>query len=151
MSSSGPRLDKALSYISTARGIGGFGENFIAGLSGLVLFFFTALMGIGESVVNLFVAPTDATAGVTVVLIEAGFGAPAKFLQDAWNMAAVALGMDPWLSLGPFLIMVAIIPFLGTLTAILYWMDWVDVDTLSGLEFPWIGRDETDLADGEDT
>lgn len=145
---SGPRLDRALTYISTARGIGGFGENFIAGLSALVLFFFTALTGIGEAVVNLFIAPTDATTRGIVALIEANLVAPARFLQDAWNTAAVQLGLSPWNTLGPFIVLVATLVVLAFLGMIAWYLDKSDSDFLGGLEVPWLSRDQgSDLED----
>lgn len=136
------RLDKATTYISTARDIGGFGENFIAGLSGLVLFFFTALMGIGEAVVNLFVAPTDATTAGIVQMIYATLRAPASFLQSAWNNAATSLGMDPWMSLGPFIVMVAALAVVGFTLIIYKFLDRMDWDAFGGWEVPWLEADE---------
>lgn len=144
---SGPRLSRALSYISKAQDVGGFGENFVAGLSALVLFFFTAIMGIGESIVNLFVAPTDATANGVVAMIQANLEAPARFLQAAWNIAATTLGMDPWMTLGPFIVMVAALAVVGFLWILYRFYDRMDWDA-PGWDVPWIHNDTgADLED----
>jgi len=143
------RLDKSLEYINTARGIGGFGQNFVAGLSGLVLFFFTALTGIGEAVANFFIAPTDALTGGIVALIAANLEAPARFLQSAWNTAAATLGMDPWLSLGPFVAFLAVLVVLLVLATVAWYLDWSDSDTLGGWEVPWVNRDTSGPVDDE--
>lgn len=130
-----------MSYINKADELGGFGESFVAGLGGLVMAFFAILIGIGEAFAGLIIRPVDAFALVTALLIDAGFGAPARFLQDAWNTAAVALGMDPWLQLGPFLAMVAMLSFVGTLLIFLWFLDAIDADTPTGINYPVIGLD----------
>jgi hypothetical protein len=143
------RLDSSLEYISKARKIGGFGDNFVAGLSGLVVFVFTALTGIGESVANLFIAPTDATTGGIVALIGATLEAPARFLQSAWNTAAVQLGMGPWRTLGPFIVLVAVIVVLMVLGLVAWYLDQFDMDALGGWEVPWLDRDTGGDVDDE--
>jgi hypothetical protein len=143
------RLDKSLEYINTARSIGGFGQNFVAGLSGLVLFVFTALTGIGEAVANFFIAPTDAFTEGIVALIAANLEAPARFLQDAWNTAAVTLGMDPWQTLGPFIAFLAVLVVILVLGTIAWYVDFAGVDALGGWEVPWIDRDTGGDVDDE--
>ena len=144
-----PRLSKALSYIGEARSIGGFGDNFVAGLSGLVLFFFTAIMGIGEAVVNFFVAPTDATAGGISALIRANLEGPARFIQSLWNTAAVQIGLDPWNTLGPFIVVIGAIAVVGFMLVIYEFMDYMDWDALGGWEVPWMDADEGGDLDDE--
>jgi hypothetical protein len=136
-----PRLDRALSYISEARSIGGFGENFIAGLSGLVLFVFTAIMGVGEAVANLFIQPTDATAGGISAMIRANLEGPARFIQSMWNTAAVQMGLDPWNTLGPFIVIVGAIAVVGFLFVIYEFYDYMDWDA-PGWDVPWLQADE---------
>jgi len=143
------RLDQSMKYISTARGIGGFGENFIAGLSGLTLMVFTAFTGIGEAVANFFIKPTDATTSGVVAMIGATLEAPARFMQDAWNTAAVALGMDPWQSLGPFIVLVAIIVVVLVLSVVAWYLDRTDMDAFGGWEVPWMDRDTGGDVDDE--
>lgn len=140
-SSDGPRLDQAMTYISASERLGGFAESFVTGAGALVVAGFTIAIGIGEAFANLIIEPIDAFASVTALLIDAGFGAPARFLQDAWNTAAVALGMDPWLQLGPFVAMVAMVAFVGTLFIFIWFLDAIDADTPTGINFPVIGLD----------
>jgi len=135
------RLRDSLQYINKSQEIGGFGQNFVAGLSGLVLFVFTALTGIGEAVANLFIAPTDATSAGIVALIGATLEAPARFLQSAWNTAAVQLGLSPWNTLGPFVVIVAVMVVLGALLLISWYLDRTDRDFLGGMDVPWLDRD----------
>ena len=145
------RLSQSIKYIDKARSIGTFGENFVAGLSGLVLFVFTALVGIGEAVANLFIAPTDATTRGIVDMIEATLSGPARFMQSAWNTAAVALGMDPWLELGPFIALVGIIVVVSVLLVAAWYLDRQDLDAFGGWEVAWLKRDTGgDLADEND-
>ena len=136
-----PRLDRALTYISKADSLGGFGESFIAGAGGLVLAFFTIIIGLGEAFANLVTSPVDSFAEVTSDLIIGTFGAPARFMQDVWNTAAVALGMDPWLSLGPFITVVGAAAVVLTLMVFAWYVDSIDADTLTGIDFPFISRD----------
>ena len=151
MSSSddGPRLDRAMSYINKSESLGGFGESFVHGAGGLVVAFFTIMVGIGEAFAGLIIRPVDSFANVTALLIDAGFGAPARFLQDAWNTAAVALGMDPWLSLGPFVIMAASAAFVGGLAIPAWYLDLIDADTFTGMDLPVLNLDEGGDTDDE--
>ena len=135
------RLDQALTYIGEARSIGGFGENFIAGLSALVLFLFTAIMGIGESVANLFIEPTDATAGGISAFITANLEGPASFIQSMWNTAAVQMGLDPWNTLGPFIVIVGAIAVVAFLFVLYEFYDYMDWDA-PGWEVPWLTADQ---------
>lgn len=141
-SDSGPRLDRALTYVDKANSLGGFAESFVAGAGGLVVAAFTIIIGIGEAFASLITTPTTAFADVTGLLIRAGFGAPAGFLQDAWNTAAVALGMDPWMSLGPFVIVVAVLAVLAAIFPLAWYLDAVDADTLTGIDLPVVNLDQ---------
>ena len=146
----GPRLDRALTYINKSSQLGGFGESFVSGAGGLVLAFFTIVIGIGEAFANLVTSPVDTFAAVTSDLIDATFGAPARFMQDVWNTAAVALGMDPWMSLGPFITVVAAGTVVATIAVFAWYVDSIDADTLTGLNFPFIERDTGGDLDDED-
>ena len=148
-SSSGPRLDSAMTYINASSRLGGFAESFIAGAGGLVMAGFAIMIGLGEAFANLVIEPVDAFANVTALLINAGFGAPAKFLQSAWNTAAVGIGMDPWLQLGPFVIMVASAAFVGGLAIPLWYLDVIDADTFTGMDLPVLNLDEGGDTDDE--
>lgn len=151
MSDDGPRLGRAMTYINRSDEMGGFGDAFVNGAGGLVMAFFTILIGIGESLAGLIIRPADEFANVTALLIDAGFGAPARFLQDAWNTAAVALGMDPWMSLGPFVVTVAMVAVIATIAPLLWYTDMIDADTLTGIDIPIVGlEDGGDLEDEED-
>lgn len=143
MSSSedGPRLAKAMTYINKSENMGGFADAFVNGAGGLVLAFFTMIIGIGEAFANLITEPVDAFSWVTAELIKAGFGAPAVYIQESWNTAAIALGMDPWLQLGPFVIIAASAAFVGGLAIPAWYLDLIDADTFTGLDFPVIGLD----------
>ncbi|MFB6134880.1 MAG: hypothetical protein ABEJ55_07820 [Halanaeroarchaeum sp.] len=142
------RLDNALTYIDEARSIGGFGENFIAGLSALVLFLFTGIMGIGEAIVNLFVQPTDATAGGIAAMIRANLEGPASYIQSAWNTAATSMGLDPWNTLGPFIVVVAALVVIMFLFIIYEFYDYMDWDA-PGWDVPWLQADEGGDMDDE--
>ena len=152
MSSSdgGPRLSRALTYIETSRSYGGFGESFVAGAGGLVIGMFTMVIGIGEAFASLIIQPTDAFASVTALLIEAGFGGPATFFQSAWNAAAVGMGMSPWLDLGPFVIIAASLAVIGGLAPMLWYLDVIDADTLTGINLPVVELDTGGDLDDED-
>lgn len=149
MASDGPRLGRAMTYINKSDSLGGFGESFVAGAGGLVLAMFTIVIGIGESFAYLVTNPVDAFAEVTAALIWAGFGAPAEFIQDMWNTAAVALGMDPWLQLGPFVAVVGAGAVVGTLGVFAWYVDAIDSDTLTGIDYPVLNRDQGGDMDDE--
>jgi hypothetical protein len=139
------RLDRSLEYIETAQEYGGFGENFVAGLSGLVLAGFSMIVGLGEAVAALFVGLTDATRISAVALIYAVFRAPARFLQDAWNTAAIQLGLSPWNTLGPFVVILAGGTVIGTVGLFSWYLDRRDSDFLgTGINVPWVGNDADD-------
>ena len=148
-SSDGPRLTKAMTYIDKSAVLGGFGESFVAGAGGLVLAFFTMIIGIGEAFASLIIRPVDAFSSVTALLIRAGFGAPARYIQASWNTAAVALGMDPWLNLGPFLIIAASGALVGGLAIPAWYLDLIDADTFTGMDLPVINLDEGGDTDDE--
>ena len=139
-----------MTYINASSRLGGFAESFIAGAGGLVMAFFAIIIGLGEAFANLIISPTDAFANVTALLIDAGFGAPARFLQASWNTAAVAVGMDPWLSLGPFVIIVAMMAVIGALAPFLWYLDVIDSDTLTGINLPIVELDTGGDLDDED-
>ncbi|WP_311170643.1 hypothetical protein [Halobellus ordinarius] len=136
-----PRLDRALTYINRADSLGGFGESFIAGAGGLVLAFFAIIIGIGEAFANLLTSPVDTFSTVTSDLLLATFSAPARFMQDAWNTAAIQLGLDPWNTLGPFVAVIAAGTVVLTLMVFAWYVDSIDSDTLTGIDFPFINRD----------
>ena len=148
-SGSGPRLSRAMSYINRSEELGGFGQSFVAGAGGLVMAFFAIIIGIGEALAGLIIRPTDAFSSVTALLIRAGFGAPARFIRASWNTAATALGMDPWLSLGPFVIIAASAAFVGGLSIPLWYLDVIDSDTFTGIDIPVVGLDEGGDQDDE--
>ncbi|QLG62201.1 hypothetical protein [Halorarum salinum] len=151
MSSSGPRLDQARTYITFSRDLGGFAETFVAGVGGLAAAAFTILIGLGEAFANLIISPTDAFTNVTVLLIDAGFGAPARFLQSVWNTAAVAVGLDPWMQLGPFIAVLGAIVVVLFMLIIVWYLDAMDFDTFTGLDLPFIELDTGgDLEDEND-
>jgi len=136
-----PRLDKAMTYINRSDSLGGFGESFVAGAGGLVLAFFSILIGIGEAFANLVTSPVDSFSQVTSDLIVATFGAPARFMQEVWNTAAIAIGLDPWMSLGPFITVVGAGSVVATIGVFAWYVDSIDADTLTGIDFPFIDRD----------
>lgn len=144
------RFGQALKYINRSQEIGGFGENFIAGMSGLVLSAFAILIGLGQSLANLIQEPTDAFAWVSALSVRAIFGGPAMFLQSMWNTAAVSLGMDPWMQLGPFVVFVGSSAAVLGLMPILWFLDRQDSDTLSGINLPFIELDTGGDLDDED-
>lgn len=148
-SSSGPRLQKAMTYISKSKQYGGFAESFTAGAGGLVMAFFAILIGIGEAFAGLIIRPVDTFSSVTALLIDAGFGSPARFLQSSWNTAATALGMDPWLQLGPFVAMIAMLAFVGTLWILIRFLDAIDADVPTGINYPGIDLDTGGTQDDE--
>ncbi|WP_238392202.1 hypothetical protein [Halorussus amylolyticus] len=139
-----------MTYIDKSESLGGFGQAFVNGAGGLVVAFFTIVIGIGEAFAGLIISPTDAFASVTADSIEAMFGAPAGFIQDAWNTAAVALGMDPWLQLGPFVIMVASGAFVGGIAIPIYYLDLTDADTITGINLPFVGLEDGGDLDNEE-
>jgi hypothetical protein len=136
-----PRLDRALTYINKADSLGGFGESFVTGAGGVVLAFFTIIIGVGEAFANLIISPTDAFASVTALFIRAGFGAPAEYLRSVWNTAAVALGMDPWMQLGPFVAVVGTGALVAGIFPLVWYLDLVDADTITGINLPFVGLD----------
>ena len=138
-----------MTYISTSRSYGGFADAFVAGAGGLVLAFFTMVIGIGEAFANLIIEPVDAFSNVTALLIQAGFGAPAKYIQASWNTAAIALGMDPWLQLGPFVIIAASGALIGGFAIPAWYLDLIDADTFTGMDLPVINLDEGGDQDDE--
>lgn len=144
------RLDQARTYISAADEMGGFAESFVAGAGGLVMAFFAIIIGLGEAFANLVISPVDSFAFVTSASIEAIFGGPAGFIQSAWNAAAVSLGMDPWMNLGPFIIFVASVAFITGIAPILWYLDVIDADTITGLNLPVIELDTGGDLDDED-
>lgn len=148
-SGSGPRLDQARSYISAANDYGGFGPSFVNGAGGLVMAMFTIVIGLGESFANLITSPTDAFADLSVLTLRALFGGPARFTQSAWNSAAVALGQDPWMDLGPFVVFVAMLAVVMTLGLAVWALDASDFDTPTGLDLPFIGLDDGGDLDDE--
>lgn len=146
-----PRLSQARSYISYADDLGGFAKAFVAGAGGLVTAFFAIVIGLGEAFANLIISPVDTFASVTSLSIDAIFGAPARFLQSSWNTAAVAIGMDPWLQLGPFVAMVGMLSAVGTIGIAVWALDASDFDTPTGLDLPLINLDTGgDLEDEND-
>ncbi|WP_435145916.1 hypothetical protein [Halobaculum sp. P14] len=145
----GPRLDQAKSYISLANSYGGFAESFVNGAGGLVVAFFTIAIGIGEAFANLIINPVDAFAFVTGQSIRAIFGGPARFLQSAWNTAAASLGMDPWTSLGPFVVVVAVLAAMIALGIVVWGLDAANFDTPTGMDLPFINLDEGGDQDDE--
>ena len=149
MASDGPRLTKAMTYINSAERMGGFGASFVNAAGGLVMAFFAIIIGIGEAFAGLIISPVDAFANVTALLINAGFGAPAKFVQSAWNTAAIGLGMDPWLQLGPFVIIVASAAFVGGLAIPAWYLDMINADTFTGMDLPLVNLDEGGDTDDE--
>jgi hypothetical protein len=136
-----PRLNRALTYINRADELGGFGESFIAGAGGLVLAAFSIIIGLGESIAGVFTTNFDTFGEVTSMLLMAAFGGPARFMRDAWNTAAVQLGLDPWNTLGPFVAIVAALTVIGVLGVFAWYVDSIDADTLTGIDLPFINRD----------
>lgn len=130
-----------MTYVNRAESLGGFADAFVAGAGGLVLAFFTMIIGVGEAFANLIIQPVDAFSWVTAQLIKAGFGAPARYIQASWNTAAIALGMDPWLQLGPFVIIAASGALVGGLAIPAWYLDVIDADTFTGINYPLIGLD----------
>lgn len=148
-SGSGPRLEAARGYITYADELGGFGQAFVAGAGGLVTAFFAILIGLGEAFANLVISPTDAFARLSVLSLEAIFGAPARFLQSAWNSAAVALGQDPWTALGPFVVFVAMLSAILTVGTAIWALDQADFDTPTGINLPVVSLDTGGTMDDE--
>jgi len=146
---SGPRLAQARGYISYADNLGGFAEAFVAGAGGLVTAFFAIIIGVGEAFANLIISPTDAFARLSVTSLDAIFGAPARFMRDAWNTAAVALGQDPWMSLGPFVAFVAMLSAILTIGIAIFALDQADFDTPTGLNLPFVEIDTGGTLDDE--
>ena len=143
-SSDGTRLDTSLTYIRESERLGGFGSAFVQGAGGIVLMVASVFIGIGEALATLITRPATAFSDVTAVLIQAGFGAPARFLQDAWNTAAVQLGVGPWRTLGPFVAILAVGTVVGAILLLNYAVGLTGADTLTGINIPGVGREDTD-------
>ncbi|MGB9953537.1 hypothetical protein ACOZ4F_14205 [Haloarcula marismortui] len=143
-SGDGPRLSRSLSYIRESERLGGFDSAFVQGLGGIVLMISSVIIGIGEALATLVTRPSTAFSEVTALLIRAGFGAPARFLQDSWNTAAVQLGMGPWTSLGPFVAVLAVIVVVLAIVILNFAVGSTGADTLTGISIPGIGRADTD-------
>jgi len=144
MAEDGPRLERSLTYINKSESLGGFGNAFVQGAGGIVLMIASVIIGIGEALATLVTRPVSAFSDVTAALIQAGFGAPARFLQDAWNTAAVLLGVGPWRSLGPFVAILAVAVVLGAVLLLNYGVGLTGADTLTGINLPVIGIADTD-------
>lgn len=139
------RLDGALTYINQADKLGGFGPSFVAGLGGLVLAFFSILIGIGESLAALLTGNIDALRDSSIALTYGFLRAPGRALQDVWNVAATSLGLSPWNTLGPFVIMVFAASVLGTIGMLAWFLDRRDSDFLgTGINAPVVGNDADD-------
>jgi hypothetical protein len=139
-----------MSYIRESERLGGFDSSFVQGLGGIVLMISTVIIGIGEALATLITRPATAFSAVTELLIRAGFGAPARFLQDAWNTAAVQLGMGPWTSLGPFVAVLAVLVVILAILALNWAVGSTGADTLTGINIPLVGREDTDEELGEE-
>jgi hypothetical protein len=57
--------------------------------------------------------------------------------------------MDPWLSLGPFVIMAASAAFVGGLAIPAWYLDLIDADTFTGMDLPVLNLDEGGDTDDE--
>jgi hypothetical protein len=139
------RLDDALTYINEAESQGGFGSVFVSGLGGLVLAFFSILIGIGEALAAFVTGNVDALRDSTIALTFGFLRAPGRALQSVWNTAATAVGLEPWNTLGPFIVMVFAAAVLGTIGMFSWFLDRRDSDFLgSGTNVPVIGNDADD-------
>jgi len=139
------RLDDALTYIDEAESQGGFGEVFINGLGGLVLAFFSIIIGIGEALAGLVTGNVDALTESSIALTFGFLRAPGRALQDVWNVAATSLGFEPWNTLGPFVIMVFAASVLGTIGMVSWYLDRRDSDFIgTGTNVPVVGNDADD-------
>jgi len=139
------RLDDALTYIDEAESQGGFGEVFVSGAGGLVLAFFSIIIGIGEALAAFVTGNVDAITESSIALTYGFLRAPGRALQDVWNIAATMLGLDPWKTLGPFVIMVFAAVVLGTVGMLSWYLDRRDSDFIgTGTNVPLIGNDADD-------
>jgi hypothetical protein len=142
-SGDGPRLSSALTYINRADELGGFGQVFVAAIGGTVLAFFSIIIGIGESLAGFVTSLVDAQAESAVALIFGFFRAPGRALQDVWNVAATSLGLSPWNTLGPFVIVVFAGSVLTVVGLVTWYLDRRDSDFVgTGTDLPIIGNDE---------
>jgi hypothetical protein len=139
------RLDDALTYIDEAETQGGFGEVFVNGLGGLVLAFFSIIIGIGEALAGFVTGNVDALTESSIALTFGFLRAPGRALQDVWNAAATSVGFEPWNTLGPFVIMVFAASVLGTIGMLSWYLDRRDSDFLgTGTNVPVVGNDADD-------
>lgn len=139
------RLDDALTYINEAESQGGFGEVFVNGLGGLVLAFFAIFIGIGEAIAGFLTGNVDALTESSIALTFGFLRAPGRALQDVWNTAATTVGLEPWNTLGPFVIIVFASSVLGTIGLFVWFLDRRDSDFLgTGTNVPVIGLNADD-------
>jgi hypothetical protein len=142
-SGSDTRLSSGLTYINAADRLGGFGQAFVSGLGGLVLAIFSIVIGIGESLGAFVTTLVDAQAGSAAALIYGFFRAPGRALQDVWNIAATSLGLDPWNTLGPFVIVIFVGVVILAVSIVTWYLDRRDSDFVgTGTNVPIIGNDE---------
>ena len=130
-----------MTYITKSDELGGFDDAFVDGAGGLVLAAFSIVIGLGETFAYLITNPVTAFGDVSGMLIRAGFGGPARFIQNAWNTAAVLLGVGPWRALGPFVAVVAAVVVVLFLAILAWYADRINSDTLTGINVPIINRD----------
>jgi len=139
------RLDDALTYINEAESQGGFGSVFVSGLGGLVLAGFSIVIGIGEALAAFVTGNVDALTESSIALTFGFLRAPGRALQDVWNTAATAVGLEPWNTLGPFVIIVFASSVLGTIGLFSWYLDRRDSDFLgTGTNVPIVGNDADD-------
>ncbi|ELZ84932.1 hypothetical protein C454_02850 [Haloferax gibbonsii ATCC 33959] len=146
--SSGPRLDGARSYIDFADRFDNFGQAFIATVSGIAVFAGSAVIALGESVVNLPVTLLDAFGIGGEAWVFALTRDPAEFVSASFQSAGDSLLTGPFAELGPFLPWIAAIVAIGVVMILTWYLDRRDSDVPGlGVDLPVIGNDE----DGDST
>lgn len=142
-SSSGPRLSGARSYIGFADRFDNFGQAFIATVSGIFIFPGSAVIALGEAVVNLPVMLLDAFGIGGQAWIFAMTRDPAGFVSASFQSAAASMQSGPFAELGPFLPWLAAVVAIGVVFIITWYLDRRDSDVPAlGLDLPVIGNDE---------
>lgn len=148
MSSSGPRLDNAMSYFNASVRYGDVGGNLVRAISGIVLFIGAAFVAVGEAVTNFFVGGIiDPISESVAELIFGWLRAPGRYMQQLWNQAAEALNLPMWQALGPFQPIIGAAVVLTVLWMFAVYLDRRDSDIPgTGLDVPFLGND----SDGEE-
>ncbi|WP_332898744.1 MULTISPECIES: hypothetical protein [unclassified Haladaptatus] len=148
MASDDPRLNKALSYFTTADDRWEtFGEAFVGILGGLMLAVGAGFAAGIDAVTGFFTGLIDAFGLGGVTWINAITTAPAGFIGQAFDSAARSIDTGAFAELGPFLPWIATLVSIGVVSIVAWYLDRRDSDVPGlGIDLPFIGND----SDGEE-